>query len=113
MKYLTRQEELILLAVYHLKENAYLVSIRKHLKKFTGKSWSVGAVYAPLDRLGRNGYLNMHIGEATARRGPNAIKYYRLTKAGIAALTEVKKVNDVMWDGFSDIDYNVDTVSKG
>ena len=38
MKYLTRQEELILLAVYHLKENAYLVTIRKYLKKFTRRS---------------------------------------------------------------------------
>ena len=43
MKYLTRQEELILLAVFHLRENAYLVTVRRLLKDQTGHPWSVGA----------------------------------------------------------------------
>ena len=47
MKYLTRQEELILLAVFQLKENAYLVTIRTFLKKYTGKNWSVSKNLLP------------------------------------------------------------------
>lgn len=102
MKYLTRQEELILLSVFQLKENAYLVTIREHLKNCSGKNWSVGAVYVPLDRLHSRGYLKIRIGGPTAKRGRNAVKYYSLTNAGVKALTEIKKVNDIMWVGFSE-----------
>jgi len=107
MKYLTRQEELVLLAVYQLRENVYLVTIRKFLKKYTGRNWAVGTVYVPLDRLDRTGYLKSYIGEATAKRGRNAIKYYGLTEKGLQALVEIKKVNDIMWEGFSDIAYTI------
>ncbi|MBN1273574.1 MAG: helix-turn-helix transcriptional regulator [Candidatus Aminicenantes bacterium] len=101
MKYLTRQEELILLTVFQLKNNAYLVTIRNHLKQNTKKSWSVGAVYVPLDRLKQRGYLKTRIGEPAAKRGRNAVKYYHLTQDGIKALAEIKKVNDLLWAGFS------------
>ena len=104
MKYLTRQEELILLAVFQLKENAYLVTIRTFLKKYTGKNWSVGAVYVPLDRLEKSEFLSAVIGESNAKRGRNSIKYYRLAKQGLEALEEIRKVNAVMWNGFSAID---------
>ena len=56
-KFITRPEELIMLAVWHLEENAYLVTIREFLTETTGKEWSVGAIYVPLDRLSRLGYV--------------------------------------------------------
>ena len=105
MKYLTRKEELILLAVFRLKEGAYLVSIRKYLNKNTDRKWSVGNVYVPLDRMEKAGYLESYIGEPTEKRGGKAIKYYRLTKVGVAALEEIKKVNDVMWQGLDELAY--------
>jgi DNA-binding PadR family transcriptional regulator len=97
--YLTRKEELILLTVFKLKDSAYLVSIREHLNRNTNKKWSVGNVYVPLDRMGKAGYLEFYIGEPTDKRGGKAIKYYRLTDVGLNALAEIKKVNDVMWEG--------------
>ena len=100
MKFLTRQEELILLAVYQLKDKAYLVTIREYLMEITGKSWSVGAVYVPLDRLRQFGYLDTRIGEPNAKRGRNQIKYYRLTKKSYEALDELKKVHETLWSGF-------------
>ena len=45
------------------------------------------------------GYLESYIGEPTEKRGGKAIKYYRLTDVGLDALAEIKKVNDVMWEG--------------
>ena len=107
MKYLTRQEELILLSIFHLKEKAYLVTIRKYLMEITGKNLSVGAVYVPLNRLQKLGYLDIVIGEPNARRGRNSIKYYRLTKMSFKALEEIKKVNAALWDGFSELSYTV------
>ena len=105
MKYLTRQEELILLAIYHLKEKAYLVTIREYLKKTTDKNWSIGAVYVPLDRLHKFGYLQTRIGEPNAKRGRNQIKYYNLTKKSYEALTELRKMNAILWRGFEDPAY--------
>lgn len=107
MKTLTRQEALILLAIYQLKENAYLVTIRELLITITGKNLSVGAVYVPLDRLHRLGYLDTRIGEPNARRGRNKIKYYRLNEKSFEALKEIKRVNEALWRGFSEPVYNV------
>ena len=107
MKYLTRQEELILLSVYQLKDNAYLVTIREYLIRATGKEWSVGAVYVPLDRLRQLGYLDTRIGEPNAKRGRNQIKYYRLTKKSFEALEEIRKVNETFWTDFSEPAYTL------
>ena len=107
MKYLTRQEELILLSIFHLKEKAYLVTIRKHLIEITKKNWSVGAVYVPLNRLHQLGYLDSVIGEPNSKRGRNNIKYYRLNKKSFEALEKIKKMNDTAWLGFSRIAYNI------
>ena len=93
---------LILLSILHLKDEAYLVSIRKQLKKITGRDWSMGAVYVPLDRLRRLGYLDTRIGEPQARLGRNHIKYYQLTRQSIGALAEIKNVDEQAWLGFSE-----------
>lgn len=50
-KYLSRPEEIILLSVLKLDNNAYGVSIREMVQDMTGKYWSIGAVYVPLERL--------------------------------------------------------------
>jgi len=100
MKVITRQEEQILLAVYHLEAGAYLVPIRDQVRKYTGKDYSVGTIYAPLSRLCTGGYLDSYLGEPTSVRGGKAIKYYRLTEKGLNALAEMKKAQDAMWEGF-------------
>jgi len=80
MKYLTRQEELVLLSVFRLKDNAYPISIQDHLNHFAGKDWSISSVYIPLSRLEKGNYLKTTIGEVTEKRGGKAIKYYQVTK---------------------------------
>jgi DNA-binding PadR family transcriptional regulator len=100
MKVLTRQEEQILLAISHLGENAYLVPIREQIKKFTGKYFSVGTIYAPLNRLDIYGYLESYMGESNSIRGGKAIKYYKITDKGYQALFEIKKSHERMWKGF-------------
>ncbi len=99
MKYITRQEELVLLSVFRLKNKAYLISIQDHLNRFTGKNWSISSVYIPLSRLEKRGYLKTTIGEITEKRGGKAIKYYQLTQTGLKALAELEAVNKTMWIG--------------
>ena len=106
MKYLTRAEELILLAVFHLGEEACLVTIRRFLKSHTGRPWSVGAVYVPLERLRKKGYLTGFTGGPSARRGRNEIRYYKLSREGFAALADHRRVSEAMWARFSESGYN-------
>lgn len=101
MNFLTRKEELILLAILRLGESASLVKIREFLVESTGQKWSVGNVYVPLDRMSRLDYLDTRIGAPTALRGGKAIKYYRLSKKGMEALAALKKVSETMWAGVS------------
>ncbi len=100
--FLTRKEELILLAVHKLGESASLVRVREILNVSTGHEWTIGNVYVPLDRMTKLGYLEVRVGEPTARRGGKAVKYYALTRQGKEALAELKRVHDTMWNGISD-----------
>jgi len=99
MKPLTRQEEQILLVIYHLGDTAYLVNIREKLKELTGKTLDVGTIYIPLRRLADRGLLQSAMGAPTAARGGKAIKYYQLTPAGAAALTEMRDIQERLWKG--------------
>lgn len=100
MKAFTKKEEQILLAIHHLGNEAYLISIREMIKKYTGKYYSVGTIYAPLNRLHVNGYLTAFVEKPDASSGGKPIKYYRLTKRGYTALEAIRKQNELMWKGF-------------
>ena len=110
MKILSKPEELVLLAVFKLQDEAYGVTIRNLLINETGVDWSIGAVYVPLSRLSRAGFLETTIGEPTAERGGKRKKYYHRTPRGIKALTFTKKVNESMWTNIPawELEPNVD-----
>ena len=96
MSHLTKKEDQILLAIFQIGEDAYLIPIRERIKKFTGKYYSVGTIYAPLNRLHINGYLEAYVKKSDVGK---PIKYYRLTDKGMEALTELKRQNEIMWQG--------------
>jgi DNA-binding PadR family transcriptional regulator len=79
MKFLSRQEELLLLSILKLTENAYGVTIREHVSEATQKYWSIGAIYDVLDRLTKSK------------------RYYTLTQSGFDALQEVKALQKKTW----------------
>ncbi len=100
MNNLSQREEQIMLAIWALKEDAYLVAIKKYLSEIFGKNWTVGAIHKPLRRLEQTGCLESFFGEATAKRGGRAKKIYQFTKHGLAVLSEYKRINDVLWADF-------------
>lgn len=102
---LTRREELILLAVGNLRDDAYLVEIRKYLADLSGKEWAVSTIHIPLRRLEQAGFVDAFYGEATAVRGGRRKKIYRLTERGMTALDETRRMNDKLWPGFPDFEY--------
>jgi PadR family transcriptional regulator PadR len=97
MKLLTRAEELILLAVWKLKENAYCVPIREQLSEITNENWSLGSIYMPLDRLVKKGYLKSYLSDSTPERGGRHKRIYELTDVGMKALLKVRQVQAKMW----------------
>ena len=79
-------EELVLLAVGSLNENAYGVAIKDALEAQSGRSPSIGALHSALYRLEDKGYLKSSEGGATAERGGRRKKYYVLSGTGREAL---------------------------
>ena len=100
MIWLTKQEEMTLLAVFHIGENAYLVNIREYLIEKTGKDWAYGSLYMTLENLRRRDLLSARTGEPSSVRGGKAVKFYQLTKNGQDLLARTKSVQDGLWSGF-------------
>jgi DNA-binding PadR family transcriptional regulator len=103
MKLLSRSEEMVLLAVWMLQEDAYCVPIREHLMKVTRKKWSFGSIYDPLDRLEKKKLLESSLSEPTNERGGRSKRIYRLTKRGEKALLEIRSIQETMWAGIPSI----------
>jgi PadR family transcriptional regulator PadR len=103
MRLLSRSEELVLLAVWKLEENAYCVPIRDQLIKVTRKKWSFGSIYDPLDRLEKKKLLESFLSEPTNERGGRSKRIYRLTKRGQKALHEIRSIQEAMWAGLSSV----------
>jgi PadR family transcriptional regulator PadR len=98
MKLLLRSEEMVLVTVWKLKEEAYSVLIRDYLRKLTGKRWSFGSVYNPLSRLERLGYLDSYTSEPVSERGGRSKRIYRVTTQGQEALTQLWAIQASLWD---------------
>ena len=98
-------EEIVLLATHKLGEGAYGAKIRQAVEEALGKSVSIGAIYATLDRLERKGFISSRQGEATPERGGRAKRYFRIQGDGLAALSDTwaarRKLTegvDTTWD---------------
>ena len=100
MKILPRSEELVLLAILHLKEDAYGVTIRRYLSQVTGQNLSISSVYVPLDRLTDKRYVQSFDKPPTAARDGRRRRYFRVTPKGVKALAEVERVQKIMWTGY-------------
>ena len=97
MKFLSRQEELLLISILKLGENAYGVPIRQHVSEVSGKYWSIGAIYDVLDRLNRKGLVSTITGEPEKIRGGKSKRFYRITKPGLRALEQVRDLQQKAW----------------
>jgi DNA-binding PadR family transcriptional regulator len=88
-----------LLAVLRLGDESYGVSVRSEIEERTGRSPSIAAVYAALERLEGRGHVEAWLSEPVAERGGRARRQYRLTVAGAEALKREKAVSDRLWAG--------------
>lgn len=106
MKLLSRSEEIVLLAIYRLQDNAYGVTIREQVSKVTDQDWSFGQIYVPLDKLTQKGFVNKMLSEPTMQRGGRSKCMYTLTSTGKQALREIRQVQDALWDGIPTVAFD-------
>ena len=102
-------EELVLLTIASLVNEAYSVSICDELKKTTKRSVKLGVVHAVLNRLEEKGLLKSKIGEATKMRGGKRKRYYHITSAGKSALVRSKEWRDELWSRIPDFVFKTST----
>ncbi|MFT4537164.1 MAG: PadR family transcriptional regulator PadR [Saprospiraceae bacterium] len=91
-------EEIVLLTVAVLYEDAYGVSIRKEIVDKLDRKVSIGALQSALRRMEKKGYLESIYGEATAVRGGKRKRFFRVTALGMKALEYSKDVRMKLWD---------------
>jgi len=94
---LTDFELMILLGTLRVGDEAYGVPIAREIERTGGRSVVLGAVYAALERLERNGFVSSSIGEPTPERGGRAKRFFRVTPRGIRAVKETQRALVALW----------------
>ncbi len=92
--YLGEFEEIVLLAVARLGNNAYGVTIRQTVEDVARRSTSIGAIYTTLERLEEKGFVSSRQGESTPERGGRAKRYFKIEGAGVRALDDAEQVRN-------------------
>ena len=90
-------EEIVMLTVAILHNDAYGVSVKKEIETRLSRNVSVGALQTALIRLEDKGYLRSHEGEATSERVGRPKKYFQVTALGRRALEYTKSTRDRLW----------------
>ena len=90
-------EELVLLALQVLREDAYAVSVQQYLEMATRRRISIGAVYAALERLEAKQFVRSSMGPATAARGGKPKRLYEVTSSGRQAARGMRAVREQIW----------------
>jgi DNA-binding PadR family transcriptional regulator len=90
-------EELVLLAVCIMSEEAYGISVKKEVERHSGRSILLGAVHITLYRLQDKGLLQSKMGGATDKRGDRRKRLFKITKSGMKQLQVSQNVRKEMW----------------
>ncbi len=84
-------EQIVLLAILRLEDNAYGVSINSEIALCTGRRPAPGALYTTLDRLEEKGLVESRTGDPTPQRGGRSKRYFMVTPTGLKAVTAAQR----------------------
>ena len=97
--YLGEFEQLVLLALATVGEDAPGREVYEEITRTTGRDVAVTAVYVTLNRLLKKGYVSSEMGDSTPERGGRAKKLFRLEVEGAEVLRRSREQFDVLWRG--------------
>ncbi|HQQ97884.1 MAG TPA: PadR family transcriptional regulator [Cyclobacteriaceae bacterium] len=95
--YIGEFEELVLLTVAALGDDAYGVAIKEDIEKRSDRTISIGALHSTITRLEEKDFLTSWLGEPTEQRGGRSKRFFELTHKGKVALHHVKNLRDELW----------------
>lgn len=95
-------EELVLLTIALLYNDAYSVAVLESLNESLGRPVSLGVAHRTMQRLEEKKLVHSYFGEATAERGGRRKRLFTVTMAGEQALRESRRIRNALWDGISE-----------
>jgi DNA-binding PadR family transcriptional regulator len=102
-------EEIVMLTVGILHEEAYGVSIKKDIETRLSRKVSVGALQTALKRLEDKGYLKSREGEATQERAGRPKRYFTITAYGKKAMEYTRTTRNELWKAIPKVVWDMKT----
>lgn len=99
MKDLTKIEEILLIAIWRLKTEAYGVKIRQYVSKLIDRDFTYGNLYSALNQLTQKNYVIKFQGKTVPERKGRPRIVYEITPSGYESLRETQEMNELLWDG--------------
>ena len=96
-------EEIVLLTVGLLYNDAYGVAIKDEIESRTKRKVSVGALQAALRRMEKKGYLDSRNGEANLLRGGKPKRYFSITAYGKKVLQNSRDLRNDLWNAIPEV----------
>ncbi len=96
-------EQLVLLTLLQLEDNAYALPLREGLNEVAGRKVSRGALYRTLDRLEQKGFIGWELEDDTPVRGGHPRRRFTVTRQGITALRDSREALMELWDGLEQV----------
>jgi PadR family transcriptional regulator PadR len=90
-------ERCVLIAVADLRGQGYAVSIAAEVGRRLGRSVSLGAIYATVDRLEKKGFVTSKLGDPTPERGGKPKRLYTVQAPGLHALSKTREIENRVW----------------
>jgi DNA-binding PadR family transcriptional regulator len=97
--YLGEFEQIVLLAILRLGEDAYAIPIREEIRERTGRDVARGALYTALERLEAKRCVRSRMSAPLPERGGRSRRYFTVTPAGLAALRAARRSLLNLWQG--------------
>lgn len=95
--YLGEFEELVLLTVAMLGDDAYGVSIKEAIEARANRKITIGSLHSTITRLEEKGFITSYLGGATASRGGRKKRFFQLTGDAKQVLEHIKSLRDELW----------------
>ncbi len=100
-------EELVLLTVATLQQDAYGVEIKRELEERLKHKLSVGSIQSSLKRMEEKGFLTSRFGEATQKRGGKRKRIYTTTSHARKVLEELKEIRAGLWSAIPSLAFEL------
>jgi PadR family transcriptional regulator PadR len=97
--YLGELEQIVLLAVLRLGDDAYAIPILDEIQRQASRRIARGALYTALARLEQKGCLRSRVGDPLPERGGRSRRYFTVTPAAIRALKHSRAALMRLWRG--------------